>query len=1348
MSKTAVSVEAGLESLVARVVDEFLDRQRRGERPVASDYAGRYPEAAGLLREVLAALEIAGLSGPGGAAGDGGSPLNGTLGDFRIVREIGRGGMGIVYDAEQISLNRRVALKVLPFAAMLDPKQLQRFKNEARAAASLHHQHIVPVYGVGCERGVHFYAMQLIDGKSLAVLIRQLRGEPASPGGEPPSPKGDGDLTTSFPGTAPPPTEEVAALATQASRKDRTHYRNIAEMIAQAADALEHAHSLGIVHRDVKPANLILDDAGHLWVTEFGLARFGSDADLTMTGDLLGTLRYMSPEQALAKHGLVDHRTDVYSLGATLYELLTLLPAMAGADKQEILRKIAFEEPKLPRSVDRSIPAELETITLKALAKEPTERYATAGELAGDLRRWLGHLTIQARPPGLRQRVAKWARRHPGVTATAGISAALLLGLVIAGLAVNNALIQGEQKRTQDALNLAVQSERRTQDALGLAFHSAKQMLFDIGDVVGDAPGLEQTQRKVLQSTVAIYEGLADYKGDAQEVERDRGLAQFRLGMIHDRLGDLKKGGEAYTQAADIFGRLAAQAPGNVDYRYWQAHSLAEHGELCDRLGNGKAAEDLARQAYELFQQAAEKFPDDILIRSGLADCCLVLGSVNFSPGLWMRLFRPDYSARRWKECDRLLREALSLYPAVVADDEPNRSDHRWRFHRTQKLLSQMPKVSLLSFQERERLAKDSVTGFEALVKEFPRQHRPRVELCEALVWRGELSEAAGRPAEAESLNRHALAIADKLVKEYPKVRYYPLLHASAQYVTGSLLVDLDRLDDAQPLLRQAAATLESTPEGLAPRFQLWKEAARCYRRLGIGYEQVGRLEEAETAQRHALRLDEQVVRDNPNTSNGTHLGYDAYRLAAMLSRRGSPLDGIEVHRAHTEFWTKQADGQPVNSLACLSHYHSFIGLGQFLRESGLLLQRPDLLTQADQAYRESQNVGARLEESGLLDPAPEEEWAFAYRDSWKWLQIHRSWLYQKARGLDEAEEVRRQIVWHAQQVEAAAPGKPDPGREVAEAVWDLARFLGQALGRRPASITAYRETISEFDRLAAKFPSEVGNARQAAGARMELAFVHQLGGNADEARRVADEAVTLLGKLATSDKPWNRQELALRLADLAIIRWRAGRVEDATAAMGEAVAIMDNLLADRSSAAQMRSAWEDSMAIVTARHAYLFEHTGHLAEAQAAYKRSASLRRGLAEAVVPGEWFGRETRRTPPGGEMNKYVRARRNLVVSLMELAMFHLRRGQVDQADSYCAEGLAVLEKMVEAYPADPAALNQLAWFLVTCPVKNLRDPARAVKLARKAAAPVIENNWYVSTLGAALYRTGDFRAAVTT
>jgi serine/threonine protein kinase len=343
MTDALVREDLSLESLVAQAADEFLARQRQGERPDVEEYAARYPQAAPVLRKVLASLQLLGfpvdaglsLRLPAEAGAASGVAETGTLGDFRLLGEIGRGGMGVVYEAEQISLGRRVALKVLPFAAALDAKQLQRFKNEAQAAAHLQHQHIVPVYSVGCERGVHFYAMQFIEGQTLAAVIRDLRqlppvpmggspvasqpatgelpvatgpsgaagslaGELASGRWAPPKPeRGDPRTTVPFPVgaglslrlPAEAPTAPAAALSTERSTRSAAFFRTVANLGVEAAEALEHAHQLGVIHRDIKPGNLLVDAAGHLWVTDFGLARLGGDASLTMTGDLLGTLR-------------------------------------------------------------------------------------------------------------------------------------------------------------------------------------------------------------------------------------------------------------------------------------------------------------------------------------------------------------------------------------------------------------------------------------------------------------------------------------------------------------------------------------------------------------------------------------------------------------------------------------------------------------------------------------------------------------------------------------------------------------------------------------------------------------------------------------------------------------------------------------------------------------------------------------------------------------------------------------------------------------------------------------------------------------------------------------------------
>jgi serine/threonine protein kinase len=420
---------------VIAALEEYTAALEAGTPPDRVAFLSRHADVAEALADCLSGLELVhemsppdATTGPGETAAPAGEgPLAGMcLGDYRIRRELGRGGMGVVYEAEQISLSRPVALKVLPFAATVDSRQLQRFHNEAKAAACLHHTNIVPVFGVGRERGIHFYAMQLIEGQTLAAVIADLsraRGDKTPPSAEPP--------TTAY-GAAPAAasTAPRAALTTEGSVQSAAYFRTVARLGMQAAEALDYAHQMGVVHRDVKPGNLIVDSRGDVWVTDFGLAQLrDGEAGLTMTGDLVGTLRYMSPEQALAKRVVIDHRTDVYSLGMTLYELLTLRPAFPGSDRQELLRQVAFDEPTAPRKVNRAIPHELETIVLKAVEKNPAERYATAQELADDLRRFLSDDPIRARRPTAFQRARRWARRRQAVVVTAAVGLLLTLGV-------------------------------------------------------------------------------------------------------------------------------------------------------------------------------------------------------------------------------------------------------------------------------------------------------------------------------------------------------------------------------------------------------------------------------------------------------------------------------------------------------------------------------------------------------------------------------------------------------------------------------------------------------------------------------------------------------------------------------------------------------------------------------------------------------------------------------------------------------------------------------------------------------------------------------------------------------
>jgi eukaryotic-like serine/threonine-protein kinase len=460
---------------VERMAEEYLERIRRGERPRVEEYVARFPERAEEIRGVFSALMMVedlkprsgGVSGrfEGSTLLSGGRPVE-RLGDYRIVREIGRGGMGIVYEAEQESLGRQVALKVLAPWANPSPQQVLRFQREARSAARLHHTNIVPVFGVGTHEGLHYYAMQFIPGIGLDQVlreverIRRLGDKTPAPDDGPDTRGGDNPSATLVarslvsgrfalatmpesgaegrPGPGPAPASSSSgpspvALPGHSDLSSATdsagqYARSVARIGVQAADALEYAHQQGMVHRDIKPSNLLLDGHGNVWITDFGLVKADDDDGLTRTGDIVGTLRYMAPERF---SGQCTPLSDVYSLGLTLYELLALRPAFDLADRNRLVHQITQGEPPRLRKHDPGVPRDLETIVHKAIERAPHDRYPRAGQLSEDLRRWLAHEPIRARPTGPVEHLIKWARRNPTPAALAIVSALALVALMV-----------------------------------------------------------------------------------------------------------------------------------------------------------------------------------------------------------------------------------------------------------------------------------------------------------------------------------------------------------------------------------------------------------------------------------------------------------------------------------------------------------------------------------------------------------------------------------------------------------------------------------------------------------------------------------------------------------------------------------------------------------------------------------------------------------------------------------------------------------------------------------------------------------------------------------------------------
>ena len=528
------------------LAEEFVGRFRNGERPSLTEYVSQHPDIADEIRELfptLAMMEVAGADvGQSGSSIDrvsaGVESLPQQLGDYRILREIGRGGMGVVYEAEQISLGRHVALKVLPYHALLDEQQKQRFLREAQAVAGLQHPNIVPVFAIGEHEGIHFYAMQYIHGHGLDEVqreisrLRRVSSQPQSPSEQSQGVDNSGlQLSETLAlnlltrehergsaavrptaeekrgssqsggngssilqalsdsggnGSSSAAAESSDALSSEilkggsgiTSGAGRSHYfRSIARVGTQVAEALDYAHGQGVLHRDIKPSNLLLDSRGLVWVTDFGLAKTDQEDDLTHPGDLIGTLRYMAPERF---KGWSDPRSDVYSLGLTMYELLTLQPAFGEIDRARLIKQVAHEEPPPPRKLDPHIPHDLETVVLKAIAKESTGRYQSAAEMANDLRRFLAGEPIHARRTPLRERAWLWCRRNSAVASLMGLVAVLLVVISVGAslswirLREKHDAVLGNLNRALQAEQEARRAERVARDAHGKE-HEARQ---------------------------------------------------------------------------------------------------------------------------------------------------------------------------------------------------------------------------------------------------------------------------------------------------------------------------------------------------------------------------------------------------------------------------------------------------------------------------------------------------------------------------------------------------------------------------------------------------------------------------------------------------------------------------------------------------------------------------------------------------------------------------------------------------------------------------------------------------------------------------------------------------------
>ena len=946
--------------VVDELAQEFLARYRRGEYPPVSEFADRCPERADEIRDLFPALVVMEQAASEGCDESSREPFVETplsqLGDFRIVREVGRGGMGIVYEAEQVSLGRRVALKILPQQLLTSQKQRQRFQREAKAAARLHHTNIVPVFGVGEQEGLHYYVMQFICGSGLdevIVELQRLRKESKAgcetAGSRETVPitasrksKHGGDLSAaemanvlltghfdrnglvselsgedgdSEPATLTPRPSTVEALGETAvgvlsetaagtgfvglpgrssdspGSNGKVYWESVARIGLQTAQALQYAHDQGIVHRDVKPANLLFDTRGTVWITDFGLAKAADQQDLTNSGDVLGTLRYMAPEQL---DGAADARSDVYSLGLTLYEMLALRPAFDEADRHRLVNQMTTGTPARLRSLDRTIPRDLETIVHKAIDREPELRYQTAGELANDLERFLGDEPIRARRPPVLQRIGKWTRRHRAVVVTAALC--LALGTVLLAGTIGWAVRDRTAARTARQARLAAHVD---------------VILDDVDRLENDG-----NWREALAAAKRAEAALASGEATPPLLERVRTVLH-ELEMV-DRLEQIRLERAAWQEGGfDSAGAAASYAKAfqelAVDFEEVASDEvvsrLSEHSSIRPALA--AALDDFAEARAELFGAS-----DDVrLLLLGVACDLDPNPRRNQLRALVGRPVVPQFQdelqalAERTDVADQAPATLVLLARTLVRIGRPDAGRDLLREAQRHHPDDFWVNFHLAELSRRSEDYNDAIRFYTAAIAAHPTANAARNNLGLLLVQQDRLGEAEACYRKAVDLDPD-----------------FGIAHSNL----GRLLLQQKRFDEAEESFRRA--------------IDLGADEPKSHNDLGVVYAGQNRLDEAEAFYRWAIQLDPDLA--------------DAHYNLGVLLRKRNRLD--EAATSFRRALERKPDYAP-------AHYNL-----------GNLLARQDKLNEAEACYRRTieidpdlgmahNNLGSLLHEQNRL---------------------------------------------------------------------------------------------------------------------------------------------------------------------------------------------------------------------------------------------------------------------------------------------------------------------------------------------------------------------------------------------
>ena len=965
------------------LAEEFISRRRQGECASVEEYAVLHPDLAEEIRELFPTmLELEQLklhktlSSGGAPASIGPAPVS-RLGDFRIIREVGRGGMGVVYEAEQQSLHRRVALKVLGTQTGMTSRQKARFRREAAAAAKLHHTNIVPIYGVGEDQGLQFYAMQFIDGVPLNRMIRTWReAQSGAAAGVSASPSKAGVLSlagavkeilraqpghpaildehptivdaTDESAMYPSPLMEVRVqehsdsvgsprVVVQSSNREpatspalpeppakppevrhrRSFWNEVVRIVIDVASALEHAHHHGVLHRDVKPANLLLDFTGTIWITDFGLAKMESqDHTLTRTGDFIGTLRYVAPEQL---HGQADARSDVYSLGLTLFELLTLQPAFEDEPLAQILQRRARELPRKPRAINPLIPRDLEIITLKACAAEPAHRYQSAAEFAADLRRFMEDRPIHARSITWFERFYRWSRKNPVVAGLGTVSALLLLTLItVLGVAnykigksadllalesqsarISAQTAQTKRKLADDNLQLAIQAFEDIMDNVASRGSPVSLVAEEEVPTIGETTEVSPADAKLLERLLEFFDRFAQQ--NSTDFTQEMADIHSRIGDIQLRLGRTTEAEESYKASAKTYLTLRKTRPMSLPLLLAQA-------KIWNRLGVTYSQSGQVFEAVEAHHHACQLLEENTIDKEALEVQLEISQSLILADAVFIRSGATEVMSE-------IMRDRGNRPPPPPEGVAPSRRSH-----------DREP-------GEVERPGRDGDRGRPPRGPDDRRGNRS--------AWR--------RPMNDWDKGSHkAVALLEKLWADHPSQSQVRLLLAQAhrnRYYVNRFRQNYDDANaDLQIAIDHMTALGESDPQSPTYRFEL--ADLLCLPLASASSESLD--EESISRLEHSIALSEKLLSESPTIPEYQAILGLALRRLASIQQAANKLELADAgYRRAIEIQRPLAVRYPSTSIYQVAYVKSLDGFADLNKQRDNCPEAKDALDRA-----------------------------------------------------------------------------------------------------------------------------------------------------------------------------------------------------------------------------------------------------------------------------------------------------------------------------------------------------------------------------------------------------------------